>query len=118
MKISSLGYKFCNHISNNASNKKTENMANGITDKKEKVVSTTLMPDFLIVERIVEGQTELFEILMRRYNELLYRTIRSYIDIEADVEDTMQDSYVKAFQKLYQFKNEAMFSTWLVRIGI
>lgn len=93
-------------------------MANGITDKKEKVVSTTLMPDFLIVERIVEGQTELFEILMRRYNELLYRTIRSYIDIEADVEDTMQDSYVKAFQKLYQFKNEAMFSTWLVRIGI
>lgn len=88
------------------------------TDKKGEVVSTKLMPDLLVVERILQGQTELFEILLRRHNELLYRTIRSYIDIEADVEDIMQDAYVKAFQKLYQFKNEAMFSTWLVRIGI
>lgn len=93
-------------------------MANCSADRKKEVVSTTLMPDFLVVERILQGQTKHFEILMRRYNELLYRTIRSYIDIKADVEDTMQDAYVKAFQKLYQFKNEAMFSTWLVRIGI
>lgn len=87
------------------------------TNIKKKIINT-VMPDILVVERILEGQTELFEILMRRYNKLLYRTIRSYIHIEADVEDTMQDAYVKAFQKLYQFKNEAMFSTWLVRIGI
>lgn len=93
-------------------------MANCNTKMKKEIVSTTVMPDMLVVERILEGQTELFEILMRRYNKLLYRTIRSYIDVEADVEDTMQDAYVKAFQKLYQFKNEAMFSTWLVRIGI
>ncbi|MCK0157243.1 RNA polymerase sigma factor [Cellulophaga sp. F20128] len=93
-------------------------MGNGNSEKKKEIVSTTLLPDFMVVEKILNGQTELFEILMRRYNELLYRTIRSYIDIEADVEDTMQDAYVKAFQKIYQFKNEAMFSTWLVRIGI
>ncbi|WP_417359831.1 RNA polymerase sigma factor [Galbibacter sp.] len=76
------------------------------------------MEDFLIIERIVNGDTELFEILMRRHNELLYRTIRSYIQTEADVQDTIQDTYIKAFEKLYQFKNNALFSTWLVRIGI
>lgn len=73
-------------------------MVNRNTDKKKDGVSTTLMPDILVVEKILEGQTELFEILIRRYNELLYRTIRSYTDIEADVEDAMQDAYVKAFQ--------------------
>ncbi|HUH47774.1 MAG TPA: RNA polymerase sigma factor [Arenibacter sp.] len=93
-------------------------MPNFSIDNKKEIVSTTPMPDFLIVKRILQGQTELFELLMRRYNELLYRTIRSYIGIEVEVEDTMQDAYIKAFQKLYQFKNEAMFSTWLIRIGI
>ena len=88
------------------------------TEKESELDSPKLMSDILVIEGILQGQTELFEILMRRYNELLYRTIRSYIDNEVDVEDTMQDVYVKAFQKLYQFKNEAKFSTWLIRIGI
>ena len=76
------------------------------------------LDDALIIERVLGGDIELFEILMRRNNELLFRTIRSYIDIEADIQDTMQDTYIKAFEKLHQFKNDATFSTWLVRIGI
>lgn len=71
-----------------------------------------------IIEKVLNGEVELFEILMRRYNELLYRTVRSYITIEADVEDVLQDTYINAYEKLYQFKNEALFSTWLIRIGI
>lgn len=55
---------------------------------------------------------------MRRNNQKLYRIIRSYINDEAEIEDLMQDSYVKAFTKLYQFKFESSFSTWLIRIGI
>ena len=81
------------------------------TTKKE-------LDEALIIEQVLNGDIELFEILMRRYNELLFRTIRSYIDLECDVEDVMQDTYIKAFEKLYQFKNDAMFSTWLIRIGI
>src|SRR5690606_3742838 len=61
---------------------------------------------------------ELFEILLRRYNQMLFRTIRSYMDRPSDIDDVMQDTYVKAFRKLYQFKNDALFSTWLIRIGI
>ena len=71
-----------------------------------------------IISRIIDGEIELFEILMRRCNQLLYRTIRSYADRETDIQDIMQDTYIKAFEKLYQFKMESKFSTWLIRIGI
>lgn len=85
---------------------------------KDELITLTLMADSVVIEKVLQGQTEMFEILMRRNNKLLYRTIRSYIDIDADVQDIMQDVYVKAYQKLHQFHNDALFSTWLVRIGI
>ena len=93
-------------------------MGNYISDRKSTSNVVKLLADNLVIERVLNGETDLFEILMRRHNELLYRTIRSYLYIEADVEDTMQNAYVKAFSKLYQFRNNALFSTWLVRIGI
>ena len=71
-----------------------------------------------IIEKILNGEIDLFELLMRRHNELLFRTIRSFIDVEAEIEDIMQETYMKAYIKLYQFKSESKFSTWLVRIGI
>lgn len=71
-----------------------------------------------VIKRILNGEKELYEILVRRNNQKLYRVIRSYIKDDAEVEDVMQDSYVKAFTKLYQFKLESTFSTWLIRIGI
>lgn len=85
---------------------------------KDEHISVKFLSDSEVIEQVLQGQIEMFEILMRRNNQLLYRTIRSYIDIDADVQDTMQDVYVKAFQKLHQFHNDALFSTWLVRIGI
>src|SRR5690606_1058602 len=71
-----------------------------------------------IIKRILSGEKELYEILVRRNNQKLYRVIRSYINDESEIEDIMQNSYIKAFIKLYQFKLEASFSTWLIRIGI
>ncbi len=71
-----------------------------------------------IIQRILGGERELYEILVRRNNQKLYRVIRSYLKDEAEIEDIMQNTYVKAFTKLYQFKLEASFSTWLIRIGI
>lgn len=71
-----------------------------------------------IISRILSGEKELYEILVRRNNQKLYRVIRSYLKDDAEVEDIMQNSYIKAFTKLYQFKLEASFSTWLIRIAI
>src|SRR5690554_1252112 len=74
--------------------------------------------DSEIVKRILAGEKELYEILMRRNNQTLYRVVKGYICEEAEAQDIMQDTYLKAYEKLYQFKHESKFSTWLIRIGI
>lgn len=71
-----------------------------------------------IINRINAGEKELYEILSRRNNQKLYRVIRSYIKDIQEIEDIMQNTYLKAYEKLYQFKNTSKFSTWLIRIGI
>lgn len=71
-----------------------------------------------IIKRILGGEKELYEILVRRNNQKLYRVIRSYLKEEAEIEDVMQNSYLIAYTKLFQFKLESSFSTWLIRIGI
>ncbi|PWI30356.1 RNA polymerase sigma factor [Flavobacteriaceae bacterium LYZ1037] len=71
-----------------------------------------------VIKRVLKGEKELYEILVKRNNQKLYRVIRSYLKDEAEIEDLMQNSYIKAFTKLYQFKLESSFSTWLIRIGI
>ena len=76
------------------------------------------IPDQDLVKRILLGEKELFEILLRRCNQTLYRTIRSYIQYEDDIEDVMQDTYLNAYQKLNQFNGNSSFSTWLIRIGV
>lgn len=76
------------------------------------------LPDQEVVERVRSGEKGLYEILMRRYNQTLYRAVRSYLRDRDDVQDAMQEAYVKAYMKLDQFKGDSAFSTWLVRIGI
>jgi len=80
--------------------------------------ATCKLEDNVIARRVLAGEKELFEILMRRYNQTLYRVIRGYLKDEDEVQDTMQNAYLKAFDKLFQFRGDATFSTWLIRIGI
>ena len=76
------------------------------------------LTDEEIVERILGGETALFELLMRRYNERVYRAARSIVRDEQEAEDVMQQAYVNAFSHLRQFNGSARFSTWLTRIVI
>jgi RNA polymerase sigma-70 factor (ECF subfamily) len=71
-----------------------------------------------IVQAVLAGNTALFELLMRRYNDRLYRTARAITRDDREAEDVMQQAYVNAFANLRQFKGEAQFSTWLTRIAI
>lgn len=71
-----------------------------------------------IVMRVLSGEKELYEILMRRNNQKLYRVLRGYQANELELKDIMQNTYIKAYEKLEQFKLESTFSTWLIRIGI
>jgi RNA polymerase sigma-70 factor (ECF subfamily) len=71
-----------------------------------------------LVERARAGDTAACEALMRRYNQRLYRVIRSVLKADSDVEDAMQDTYLAVLRHLDQFEGRAQFGTWLLRIGM
>ncbi len=83
-----------------------------------KGVMVSSAPDEEVLERVRAGEHELYEILMRRYNQRLYRVARSILRNDAEAEDVMQEAYVRAFEHLDQFAGEAMFSTWLTKIAV
>jgi RNA polymerase sigma-70 factor (ECF subfamily) len=71
-----------------------------------------------IIERVKAGDSALYEIIMRRYNQRLYRVTRAILRDDAEAEDVIQDAYVRAYQHLDQFGGYAPFSTWLTRIAV
>lgn len=77
----------------------------------------TTLSDEEVVERVLAGDTSLFEILMRRSNQRLFRVARGILADDGEAEDVMQDAYVRAFRELASFRGEARFSTWLTRIA-
>ena len=77
----------------------------------------TTLSDEQVVGRVLAGDTSLFEILMRRYNQRLFRVARAILAEDSEAEDVMQEAYVRAFRELANFRGEARFSTWLTRIA-
>jgi RNA polymerase sigma-70 factor (ECF subfamily) len=71
-----------------------------------------------IVALVRSGETGMFELLMRRYNQRLFRAIRSIVSDEVEAEDVLQDVWVRAYEHLNQFLGRASFSTWVTRIAI
>ena len=80
-------------------------------------LSTTLA-DEEVVTRVLAGETALFEVLMRRHNERLYRAARAILRDDREAEDVMQEAYVNAYTHLAQFDGRAKFSTWLTKIAV
>ena len=76
------------------------------------------LTDEQVVGRVLRGQTALFEILMRRYNERVYGVARAIVRDDGEAEDVMQQAYVNVYANLQQFAGKARFSTWLTRIAI
>lgn len=75
------------------------------------------LSDEEVVKRVLAGETELFEIIMRRHNQRLFRVARSVLRNDDEAEVVMQDAYVSAYLHLDQFAERARFSTWLTRIA-
>jgi RNA polymerase sigma-70 factor, ECF subfamily len=75
-------------------------------------------PDEDVIRQVLDGNTAMFELLMRRYNERVYRAARAIVRDEQEAEDVMQQAYVDAFTHLRQFNGAARFSTWLTRIAV
>jgi RNA polymerase sigma-70 factor, ECF subfamily len=78
----------------------------------------TPLSDEEIVGRVLDGETPLFEVLMRRHNRQVYRAARAILRDDHEAEDVMQEAYVNAYAHLAQFDGRAKFSTWLTRIAV
>ena len=76
------------------------------------------LSDEEIVTRIVNGEQQLYEGLMRKYNLRLYRISMSIVNDDKEAEDIMQTTYLNAYRQLANFKHQSAFSTWITRILI
>src|SRR5262245_1603433 len=85
---------------------------------KEDLIQEAALSDEDTVRRVKAGETYLFEIIMRRYNQRLFRVVRSILKDDVETEEVMQEAYVRAFEHLAQFEGRAKFSTWLTKITV
>jgi RNA polymerase sigma-70 factor (ECF subfamily) len=76
------------------------------------------LSDVEVVGQVRAGNAALFEILMRRHNQRIYRAVRAVLKDEHEVEDVMQQAYINAYTHLDQFEERSQFSTWLTRIAL
>ena len=76
------------------------------------------LSDEEVLRRVRGGEIDLFEVLMRRYNQRVYRIARSILRSDGEAEDLVQETWVRAYEHLDQFAGRAAFSTWLARIAL
>jgi RNA polymerase sigma-70 factor (ECF subfamily) len=74
--------------------------------------------DLFLIERVLAGDRRAFEPLVRRYERRVFRVALAVLGNAEDAEEAMQDTFVKAFRHLDQFRRESRFTTWLTRIAI
>jgi RNA polymerase sigma factor (sigma-70 family) len=71
-----------------------------------------------IIKKVVSGESVLFEILVRRYNGVLYKIARMYGFNSQDSEDIVQEAHITAFTELKNFEQRSSYKTWISKITI
>lgn len=71
-----------------------------------------------LIQRVKDGETESFETLIEKYQPRIFATARKYARRESEIEDIVQEVFIKAFQKLHTFRAEAPFEHWLMRLAV
>jgi RNA polymerase sigma-70 factor (ECF subfamily) len=74
-------------------------------------------PELTAICRIQNGETGLFDTLVRQYRQPLYAFLRSIVRNDEDAEDLCQETFVRAFRSIGSYKSKCRFSTWLFTIG-
>jgi RNA polymerase sigma-70 factor, ECF subfamily len=77
-----------------------------------------LLVDAELVRLAREGSVSALRLIVRRYNQRLYRVARAIVRDDTEAEDVMQEAYLSAFCKLAQFRADASLATWLTRIVV
>lgn len=76
------------------------------------------LTDSQLVRRVLAGESALFEILVHRHSQRLYRAARAVLRDDDEAADVVQETYLRAYRNLKQFAARAKFSTWLAKIAI
>ena len=74
--------------------------------------------DQALVERVQAGDRAAFDVLVRKYEHKLIKLIGRYIRDQSEVLDVAQESFIKAYRALPNFRGDSAFYTWLYRIAI
>jgi RNA polymerase sigma-70 factor (ECF subfamily) len=74
--------------------------------------------DAELIAAVWNGDAASFEPLIRKYQPRIFATARRYARRESEVEDIVQEVFIKAFQKLNSFRGEAPFEHWLMRLAV
>jgi len=74
------------------------------------------LDDVSLAALVAAGDEAAIRLLMRRYNQALFRTARAILKDDTEAEDALQDAYLKAFRAMGTFRADAKLSTWLIRI--
>jgi RNA polymerase sigma-70 factor (ECF subfamily) len=74
--------------------------------------------DEVLVEEVLAGNQLSFQLLIERYQDRIFGLVRHYSKNAVEVEDIVQDTFVKSYRKLATFQHQSSFSTWLYRIAV
>lgn len=74
--------------------------------------------DTELIAAVLDGDTASFELLIQKYQPRVFASARRYARRESEVEDIVQEVFIKAFQKLASFRREAPFEHWLMRLAV
>ncbi len=85
---------------------------------KGKVQQPVERDDAELIQEVLRGNIEAFEPLVRKYQGRVFATARRYARFESEVEDIVQEVFIKAFQKLSDFRGDAPFEHWLMRLAV
>ena len=76
------------------------------------------LTDAEIIAAVLQGDTARFELLVTKYQPRIFATARRYARRDSEVEDIVQEVFIKAFQKLGSYRAEAPFEHWLMRLAV
>ena len=74
--------------------------------------------DQKLVEKAQKGDKQAFGILVEKYHKKLYRLLSRMVRDQSEIEDIVQDSFIKAYRAINNFRGDSAFYTWLYRIGV
>jgi RNA polymerase sigma-70 factor (ECF subfamily) len=89
-----------------------------MADESIRAQADSSVEDLGLIDRVLRGDRQAFEPLVRKHERRVFRVTLAVLGNIQDAEEAMQDTFVKAFRHLNQFRRESRFTTWLTRIAV